>query len=100
MADSFLNAEQIDFDAIFEWLYSNAQLVKYGPWNGFGETIFNLMLSEADEKAFVKNAIKMHCLGIKDKEFNKRLRNFCNQNIQTLVKIKDWPIFFAMKGLS
>ena len=78
MAESFLNAEQIDFNAIFEWLYSNAQLVKYGPWNGFGETIFNLMLSEADEKAFVKNAIKMHCLGIRDKEFNKLLRNFCN----------------------
>ena len=53
LADSFTNADHVDFDSIFEWLHSNPQLVKYGLWHGFGETLFNLILSETDERQFV-----------------------------------------------
>ena len=77
LADSFASANQVNFNTLFEWLYTNSQLVKYGPWNGFGETIFNLMLSEADEREFVRNAVRMHCLGIEDKDYNTNLKKFC-----------------------
>ena len=50
LANSFINAEHVDFEAIFEWLHSYPQLMKYGLWRGFGQTLFNLMLSETDEK--------------------------------------------------
>ena len=100
LADSFASANQVNFNTLFEWLYTNSQLVKYGPWNGFGETIFNLMLSEADEREFVRNAVRMHCLGIEDKDYNKSLINFCKKQKKSLVKSKEWPMFFAMKGLA
>ena len=78
----------------------NSVLVKYGPWRGFGETVFNLMLSGTDVAAFVRNATKMHCLGVRDKDYNRRLKNFCNNHMSSLVKTREWPVFFAMRGLA
>ena len=42
----------------------------------------------------------MHCLGLKDDDFNQSLDEFCNNNMQTLAKTKGWPMFFVMRGLS
>ena len=99
----FDSQDQIDFYTVLEWLKEYPQLAKYGFWKDFGKTVFNIMVMDSSKNSInytIDNLLKMHCLGVKDPEFNRLCDELINKNGATLIKAGNWPFLFTIKGLA
>jgi hypothetical protein len=84
IAMNFKNMEEVNFFTIFEFLLACPAYANYGFHQGFGKTLFNLILAlKRSESFLMANFTKLHMLGVKDPVFKELAENMLAQNAQT-----------------
>ena len=78
---NFDSADNMFFQNVFLFLLKNPAFAIHGFHNGFGKTLFNMLLVQnKSERWLAYNFAKLHILGVKDTQFLQLANKLLDEN--------------------